>query len=125
GIPPNEILTGKPIPDHEILALGNRSSAELSADYFTNVTGLPPEIGTLILQMQTAAWAKVGHARYAKVNYALAAGVAIVLGIWAYASNRTLPEAVTQIFAPAAPFVVGRLQLARRHRDQAATRADI
>lgn len=125
GIPPNEVTTGKPVPDHEVFALANTSSEAFAPGYFVDVSGLPPEVAVVVLQHQTATWAEVGHRRYSVFNYIVAFATIVTLAIWAYLTTRTMQESVTQLFSPAAPFVVGRLQLGRRHHEQSRTRAEI
>jgi hypothetical protein len=125
GIEPNAVLTGSPVPDHEVRSIADGSKASLPPDYFVDTSDLDPQIGVVLMQNQTATWGEVDHRKYSTVNYVIAFVAIALLVAWAFVTNRTMQDLVVQILAPAAPFVVGRLQLARRHHQYSDARADL
>ena len=124
GMPSNEILTGKPVPDHEIRKLADGSAARFDPGYFIDTSGLDQTIGLICMQHQTLTWGEADHRRYSVVNYVLAFVALVALFAWFFVSDVTMREAVI-LFAPTTPFIVGRIQLGRQHKDHSEARREV
>jgi hypothetical protein len=123
GMPSNEILTGKPVPDHEIRKLADGSTTSFDPGYFIDTSGLDQRVALICMQHQTLTWGEADHRRYSIVNYALAFIAFVTVLAWFFVSDVTMREAVV-LFAPTTPFIVGRIQLGRQHRDHSEARCE-
>ena len=124
GMPPNVILTGKPVPDHEIRKLADGSTASFDPGYFIDTSGLDQRIALICMQHQTLTWGEADHRRYSIVNYVLAFIALTALFAWFFISDVSMRDAVV-LLAPVTPFIVGRVQLGRQHRDHSEARREV
>lgn len=122
----NQLRCGPPVRDHEVRKLAAaHNGPELAHDYWVDTTGLPPNTAALLRVLQCAAWGTECHRRYSRINYA-AVGLAILgLVLAALRLDLTTWEALATVAVPCVPFLLGRLQAARRHSDLAQRRGDL
>lgn len=111
----NELLLGDPPLDREVNALAATfTGTDVDDDYFVDTTNLVPNTAALLRVEQSAAWAALGHRRYASWNRrGASAAIAIVVLACAIASLDLRASAAVAMSMSS--LVVGRLQSARLH----------
>jgi hypothetical protein len=125
GLTWNGALNGVPEQPHRILALAENHQVKMPPDYWVDTSRLPDGVGTLFRQAQSAAWGQEGHTRYWKTNATIAASALCAAGGLAWWLDLSFADGVVKIFAPMAPFLVGRIQAASSHRAEAEERSEM
>lgn len=119
----NKLRCGAPLRDHQIRQLAaSYKGHTFEPDYWINTSGLPPNASALLRILQSAAWGSEGHRRYSALNYAAVALSTLVLLLVALSLDLTTWDAMTKVAVPCTPFLLGRMQSARRHRALAGRR---
>lgn len=119
----NRLRCGAPLRDHQVRQLAATYKGEaFEPDYWIDTSGLPPNAAALLRILQSAAWGSEGHRRYSTINYAAVALSALGLLLVALSLDLTIWDALTKVAVPCTPFLLGRMQAARRHRTLAERR---
>lgn len=125
GLEWNDALNGPKEQPHKVRELAVQTQVDLDGDYWVDTAGLPESVGALLRQAQSALWGQEGHERYWKLN---GLGLALLIGIFvalSWALGLDSRETIISIFVPVTPLIVGRIQAARRHREESSERKDM
>lgn len=122
----NKLRCGAPLRDHQIRQLAATYQGQaFEPDYWIDTSGLLPNASALLRILQSAAWGSEGHRRYSTLNYAAVVLSALGLLLVALSLDLTIWDAMTKVAVPCTPFLLGRMQAARRHRRLAERRSDL
>lgn len=124
GLEWNAYVAGNLTPLDEIRALVSAAPETLEA-YYIDTTRVPEPAATLIRQWQTTAWSRRDQALYARLNLWTAALFACGTLVVGWSLSLSVESFVTLVLVPFAPFILGRVEIGRRHLSGAAERTRI
>jgi hypothetical protein len=125
GLVWNDALNGPKEQPHKVRDLAVQTKVDLDSDYWVDTSALPESVGALLRQAQSALWGQEGHERYWKLN---GLGIALLIGglvALSWALGLDTRETIISILVPVTPLIVGRIQAARRHREESSERKDM